>query len=134
MSGAAAVVNLLNRQIPTGSTPEYSGTFLQNTYYPVPSMPSALSYLTLTIVDTLTGAIINNCQNANILNAGRGTVDTNGILKIVLEAGDTDMSDVPGASQVQRSLIIDYAFGGGLIVGSHRVDILIVSFSGPLGP
>lgn len=79
-----------------------------------------LTSLTLTIVDTLTGVVVNNVLQVNILNTGRGTVDALGNLTIRLLPGDTSMINEPGATQLQRSLVIDWQFAQGQVTSSGR--------------
>jgi len=86
--------------------------------------------LTLSIRDTLTGAIINDCTQDNILNTGRGTIDDEGNLMIQLEVADTSMSGTPSASRVQRSLIIDWLTATNL-TGRHQANFILTRLAGP---
>lgn len=112
------------------TTPLYTGAQFQDTGgNPIPG--ASLDTLTLTICDTATGAIINNCELVNILNTNRGTVDSSGFLTIQFEEGDTSMSEVPGAVQVQRSLVLDWTYNGGLFAGRALVNFIVVALPGP---
>jgi hypothetical protein len=88
---------------------------------PVPG--SLLTSLTLTLLDTFNGAIVNGINGVNILNTGRGTVDDGGNLEVILSPADMSMSEtyVP---LLQRSMIFTYGVPGGL-TGIHRADFLV---------
>ena len=124
------VTNAPNGPFASGSTPQYFGQILDQEGAGIPA--ADLSLLTLSIVDTLTGAVINGVSQTNILNTGRGTVDASGNLVISLLAGDTTMDEVPGAASVQRSLVIDWAYTKGSESGSGRkqVNFTVVSLAG----
>ena len=115
------------------STPTYTGQMVDPYVNGIPA--SDFSALTLTIADTLSGAIINSVNQVNILNTGRGAIDSSGNLTISLEAGDTSMSEVPGIAQIQRSLIIDWTYA---VTGSqpssgsgrHQANFLLVALAG----
>lgn len=130
---AGPVVNLPGPWA-SGSTPVYQGQIVDPYGNGIPA--ADFSALTLTIADTLTGTIINNVDQVNILNTGRGTIDTEGNLTINLQAGDTSMSEVPGAAQVQRSLIIDWTYavtGSQASAGSgrHQANFILAALAGP---
>jgi hypothetical protein len=91
---------------------------------------SDLATITLTIVNTLSGSVVNGVSQVDIFNTGRGTLDTNGNLTIKLLPADTSMDDVPGIPQVQRSLIIDWATIGGSVTGRHQVNFILVALAG----
>ena len=67
--------------------------------------PAALQTLTLTLTDVATNTVINTLDHADILNAGRGTLDSNGRLLISLEKLDSPI--VTSATQIEthRALI-----------------------------
>ena len=112
-----------------GTTPIYSALLVDAANQPLPG--SALESLTLTIVDTLTGNIINGVDNTNILNTGRGTIDEIGNLTIQLEASDTEISEIPPIASyaVQRSLVIGWSYNLGLIVGRQEADFQLVQLA-----
>lgn len=113
-----------------GSTPVYGGQgtaqIVDGNGNGIPA--AALTSLTLSIVDTLSGAVINGAQAVNILNTGRGAVDDQGFLTIALLPGDTSLSEVNTPS-IQRSLVIDWTYGAGL-VGRHQVNFQVVALAG----
>src|SRR6185312_16671893 len=87
-----------------------------------------LGTLTLSIVDTFSGAIINSCSQANILNTGRGTVDSAGNLTVTLGPSDTALL-VSTDQQEYRSLVFDWTYASGTKIGRHQVDLLIQALS-----
>lgn len=107
------------------------GQFTDATLNGIPA--AQFTYCTLTIVDTLTGAVVNNCVQTNILNTGRGSIDSNGNLSLSLYPADTSTIDEPGASQIQRSLIIDWAYAQGSVtsVGRQQANFIVLALSGP---
>ena len=125
------VVNASGGPYAAGSTPQYRGQILSQTGSGIPA--ADISVLTLSIVDTLSGAIINGVSQANILNTGRGTVDSGGNLVVSLLAADTSLGEAPGVSQVQRSLVIDwtYAIVGESGSGRKQINFIVVALAGP---
>lgn len=111
-----------------GSTPVYQAQIVDVDGQGVPA--SLITALTLSIADVLTGAIINGVTQVNILNTGRGTVDAEGNLTITLVQGDTGTSEYPGASMVERALVVDVATRGGL-VNRHQVNFNLLALLGP---
>ncbi len=137
--GCSSVSGTVVQQVPNGpyaagSTPVFTGQLLDPFGVGIPA--AAFSALTLSIVDTLSGDVINGASAVNILNTGRGTVDANGNLTIALLVADTAMTEVPGDTQIQRSLVIDWAYAtAGLNPsagsGRHQVNFLLLALAGP---
>lgn len=117
------VVNAPNGPFAAGSRPAYRGTIHRRDGTGLPL--ATLLTLTLTIADTLTGEIINSVDGVDILNTGRGLILDGGSFVITLEAADTSMDNVPGASQVQRSLIIEWTTSDP-DAGRHQVNLILV--------
>jgi hypothetical protein len=128
------IVTAANSPFASGSTPTYTGLIVDPYGNGIPA--AAFSGLTLSIVDTLSGDVINDASQVNILNTGRGTIDAEGNLTIALETGDTTMDEAPGAAQIQRSLIIDwqYATSGPQATtgtGRHQANFILTALAGP---
>ena|SRR5579859_4010148 len=130
------VVQAPNGPYAAGSTPVLAGQFVDPYGVGIPA--AAFSVLTLSIVDTASGAIINSCSQINILNTGRGKVDASGNLTISLDVADTSMSEVPGAAQVQRSLVIDWTYAtagptppASSGSGRSQINFMLLSLAGP---
>jgi hypothetical protein len=123
---ASAIVNLPNGPYAEGSSPVITGQLKDVNGIVVPG--SRFTSVTLTIIDTASGAVINGVQNVDILNTGRGVIDNQGNLTITLLSSDTSMSEAPGVPSVQRSLIVKFASGP--FTGVGRGDFQIVAIGG----
>lgn len=112
-----------------GTTPVYSALVVDPAGTPLRG--SALDSLTLTIVDTLTGNVINDVDDINILNTDRGTIDEAGNLTIQLETGDTEISDIPpiASLRVQRSLVIGWSYNTGLLIGRQAANFQLIQLA-----
>lgn len=124
-----AVLTIAGSPVAAATTPVYAAQLVDATQTPVPG--SALDTLTLSIVDTLTGTVINSCNQVNILNTGRGSIDDLGNLLITLEVGDTSLPETPTPNRISRSLIIDWSVNSGATVGRHEAQFIVVNLSGP---
>lgn len=124
-----AVVTLSVGPFAARSTPVYTGQIVDGAGAGIPA--SSLDALTLSIVDTMSNEIINGVSQVDILNTGRGRVDSQGNLTISLLTGDTSMDEVPGETQVQRSLVIDFSYNSGNSEGRHQVNFLLLALAGP---
>lgn len=101
-----------------GTTPVYTGQLVDSTLAPIGS--GALTTMTLTLTDTVSNGIINNVDNIDILNTGRGTVNSSGVVTIALLTGDTMLFNVNNFVE-ERQMTIDYTFNGGLKVAAKIV-------------
>lgn len=123
-----------NSPYASGSMPIYQGLIVDPYGNGIPA--ANISALTLSIVDVLTQEII--LPQTNILNTGRGSVDAAGNLTINLLASDTAMTEVPGAAQVERAMIIDWTYANTGPMppassgsGRHQVNFIVQALSGP---
>lgn len=121
------VASAPNGPFAAGSTPVYQGSVVDEFDQPVPL--ANLAALTLSIVDTLSGQVINGCSGVNILNHDRGTVDVNGNVTVQLEAGDTTLAvSDPSVNRIQRSMVFSFTYSSGSrtgLVGRHQVNFII---------
>src|SRR6185312_7778962 len=106
-----------SQAVAAGSTAVYKAQIVDETGAAVPA--ANLSSLTLSITDTLSGAVVNSASQVSILNTGRGTVDSSGNLVVTLTPQDTALLASTDA-QEYRSLTIDFAYSGGK-TGRHQV-------------
>jgi hypothetical protein len=126
------IVNAPNSPFAADTTPVYQGQIVDPYTVGVPA--AAISVLTLSIVDTLTLAVI--LAPTNILNTGRGQVDSSGNLTITfLATPDMDLGTDPGQQQVQRSAVIDWTYatmGSQASSGSgrHQVNFTVQALAG----
>lgn len=124
-----AISQAPNGPFAAGSTPVVMAQIVDADAVGIPA--TNLNSLTLSIVDTLTQTIVNGCDQVNILNTGRGTVDAQGNVTIALLAADTSMAEVPGVQQIERSLVLDWTFNAGNSVGRGQVNFTLVSLAAP---
>lgn len=124
------VVNLPNGPAPAGSSMVYTGVVVDVDQAPIPG--TSLVSMTLTLVDTLTGAVVNGVSQVNILNTGRGAIDALGNLTITLLPDDTALTEAPGAAQMQRSMVIDWTYGTSpTYTGRHQANFVVAALAGP---
>lgn len=116
------IANLTGSPIAPGTTPVYEMQLLDGSNNGIPA--AALNTLTLTICDTTTRQIVNGVQDVNILNAGRGTVDTLGNVQVQLLATDTAL-EVDSDPYEYRSLVLRWSYNSGLGIGEHQANLLI---------
>ena len=124
-----AIVQINTGPFAANTTPLYTAQLEDSSGSPAPG--SMLNAMTLSIVNTMTGQVVNGVDKVDILNTGRGRIDEVGSLQIQLEVADTSLDATPGAQQVQRSLVIDFTYAGGVLVGRHQVNFFLVALSGP---
>lgn len=127
---AGPIANLPGGPYAAGQTVMVQGQLVDELGAGIPA--AQLTSLTLSIVDTLTGAVVNGVQQVNILNIGRGSVDALGNLTIRLLPADTSLASEPGAQQLQRSLIIDWSYAAGQIVsfGRQQCNLVLYALAG----
>lgn len=125
-----AIVNAPGGPYAAGSTPVYTALLVDQLGQPISG--ANLTTLQLSIVDTLTGAVI--LPQTNILNVDRGTIDGLGNLTISLESSDTAIGDVDGSlgnTEIERALIIDFTYNDGRNAGRHQVNFILLALAGP---
>lgn len=105
--------------VANGASLIYKGTIVDENRNPI----NPLSTLSLSIVDTKTGNVINGVDQVNILNTDRGSIDSSGRLTVTLIPEDTE-SEV----STMRSLVLDWEYGP--LRGRHQVDFRIVALIG----
>jgi hypothetical protein len=112
--------------LPAGSSAIYLGQIVDEAGNPLGA--ASLASLTMSIVDTGSGAIVNGVDQLDILNAGRGSIDAQGNMVVTLEPGDTGLLNASDQTE-ERSLIIDWNYGAGR-AGRHQVDFSVTALSG----
>jgi hypothetical protein len=123
----SADVDFTMQPFAPGTTPEYSGVLVDANGNPIAG--SQLTTLTLSLVDTVTKAVVNSCTDANILNTGRGTIDALGNLKINFLKTDTQLLDTTHKREY-RSAVIIWTYNAGAGVGTREVKMMITKPSG----
>lgn len=88
----------------------------------LPLAANDLTTLTLTLyVPTGALTIINSRNGTNILNAGPGQIDANGILTLTLDPLDNAILDATLPHETHRALV-QWTWSGGNKSGRHEVD------------
>ena len=128
VANTPVVVNLPNGPYASGSTPVISGVLVDGDGNGIPA--SSLGSFTLTLVDALSGVIINGVDQVNVLNTGRGKIDGNGNFTITLLPADTAMSEVPSLSSVERSAILSWTLNAGATVGRWMGNFTLLALGG----
>jgi hypothetical protein len=91
--------------------------------------PADLSTLTLTVYAQDTAlTIINGLNAANILNAGRGTLDAAGKLTIVLAGDDLALVD-PAAAYEDHVMLIQGTYASGTRFARHEVYHRVINLA-----
>jgi hypothetical protein len=118
-------------KIPSGGTFKYLAQFVDETGSPI--VAADLSTLTLSIVDTISGAIVNGVDGVNVLNQGRGAIDANGNLTVTLglvaDRMDTVLLNASDQAE-QRSIVLNWTWNGGTEAMAKQVDFLIIAMPG----
>lgn len=132
-SGEGVMTSAPNGPFAANTTPQIRGQLVDPYGAGIPA--DDISALTLSLVDTLTGTVINSVSQVNILNTGRGTVDADGNLTITFETADMAVTET-SALAVQRSAVIDWTYatsGSTATSGTFRaqVDFAVVTLAGP---
>lgn len=82
---------------------------------------ASLATLTLTLyVQDASLTILNSVSGTNILNTGRGTVDSSGNLVISLLPADSPISDTTLAEELHVALV-QWTYNGGASAGKHEL-------------
>lgn len=114
-----------SRAFAAGSTALYTGHLIDEKGAIIAG--SQLDTLTLSIVDSADGSIINSVSQTDILNTNRGTVDESGLLTVALTTEDTAL--VSGVKQAMRSLILEFTYGVDR-KGRHQFDFRVFKLIG----
>jgi hypothetical protein len=110
---------------PSGSTIVYTGNLVDLAGLAIPA--ASLSTLTLSLLNGA-GAVINSVSNVNILNTGRGTVDTQGKVTVTLSPADTALGTFPSVRSSEIALVLNWTSGG--VTGRHQANLTLVALSG----
>lgn len=114
----------LTTSIAARSSVVYKAQLVAEDGTPLPATDIAI--LTLSLRDSMTREIINGLDNTDILNVGRGTLDAEGNLTVILGTDDTvPLGDPPVAGFQYRSMVLNWVGTNGTTVGWHQVDFTI---------
>jgi hypothetical protein len=129
---AGPVVDLPGGPFAAGATVIVQGQLVDELGNGIPSRQ--LAYLTMTLVDAVDMAVVNGRLESNVLNTGGGAVDSSGNLTLRLSPDDTALANDPGASRIQRSIILDWEWLAGTTVsyGRQQGNLTLVALAGTL--
>lgn len=108
--------------VPVGerTTVRYTGQLVDETGANIAK--ASVATLTLSIINSDTDAIVNNVSRVNILDTGRGTLGTTGLVTITLEPADNQMADQTHQFE-KHILYIEWTYGtNGTKAGNHEVE------------
>src|SRR5688572_24015206 len=94
---------LLRNEIPERTTPKLTATLRDQDGAPVAA--ASLDALSLTLFNDKTKAIVNGRNHVDILNAGIGTINAQGLLTLAFSALDTAILDTTLATELRIALI-----------------------------
>lgn len=97
-------MTIKNTLVNASTTARYTGLLVDETGASVPA--SILTMLTLSLIDAVTGAIVNNRDAQSVLNQNGVTVDENGNLVWELTPADTAILDHTHASEKRQAIFI----------------------------
>jgi len=120
-----SVDTYFKQSIPENSTWLYRAVIRDERGEPVPA--ETLTYLVVTLY-RMTDAgpvIINNCDHQNILNTGRGTVDTSGNLEITFVPNDNPIGGSATTEGEEHLALSEWKFDGGSKHGRHRIRFTV---------
>lgn len=121
-------VKLFTTPVSARSTVVYTAQLVDQNGNGIPA--SSLTSLTLSLFDKGSGAVINNIQDVNILNTGRGVIDANGNLTITFSSADTIIIGTPFSGALQyRSMVIMWTYNSGASNGRRQVDFSIMELA-----
>lgn len=86
--------------------------------------PTTVTAMTLTLYDVATQAIVNGVDHANILNAGRGLLNSEGVLYMSLLPADNVILD-PALNNEQHVALVEWTYAGGQKKASHEVVFFV---------
>jgi hypothetical protein len=125
MAGRIALGANGSKPVAAGESAVLTGIVYDDADNALPAV--SLTSLTLSLVDTATGAIINSVSAVNILNADRGAVDGAGNLSVLLGPADTALS--AGVTEAERSMVFVFTWGSPLRTAKTQVDFKIKALS-----
>lgn len=88
-----------------------------------------MTTMTLSIYDTKTDSIVNSVQDVNILNTGRGQLDSVGNLQVTLTTADTAMLVSTDTFEI-RSLVVKWTHNGGAFNNVQQINFALVALAG----
>jgi hypothetical protein len=127
------IATVFPNPVPAGATCIYKAILSDPSN---PGQPISIASLTLTLCDARLRNVINNVQNANINNTGRGALAPNpdGSVTLTLTLGAAanagDTAKVSNYDNELRAAIIEWTYGPlGSLQGKHEFQFPITSLA-----
>jgi len=117
-----SAVTILDGEVPELSTWTYNGVLRDEKGQAIPG--SALSELKVTLYEKVSLGVINNVQDVNILNTGRGTVDESGNLQIVWLPADGPIVNAILPTE-RHCFRLSWKWSGGTKAANHTVEFVM---------
>ena len=114
----------LAEEVPEGATLRYTARLTDERNLPLSSQ--AMMTMTLTLYDLSGSAqtILNEVDGIDILNTGRGTLDTQGVLVVTLSPEDNPIVD-DRRKRERHLMLFEWTFDGGNKTGRHEVEFVV---------
>lgn len=113
--------------VPERSTSRYTAVIVDDAEVAIPAASLNTLTLTLYVLDA-DKTIINSVTAVNILNTGRGAVDSNGNLTITLTAADNQIVTATRNTETHVALI-EWTYDGGTKYGRHEFEFRVQNMS-----
>jgi hypothetical protein len=115
---------LLRNEIPERTTPKLTATLRDQDGAPVAA--ASLDALSLTLFNDKTKAIVNGRNHSDVLNAGIGTINAQGVLTLAFTALDTAILDATLATELRVALIEwDWTVSSVPKSGKHEISFVV---------
>lgn len=115
---------VLSDRVPERST--YVLTATVEDHAGTPLGPTSLATLTLLLFDAASGTVINSVNRVNILNAGRGTLTSGGVLTLALEPLDNQLVDASRSEEAHVALV-EWTYGAK--EGRHEIVFFVTNLT-----
>ena len=119
-------LTVITSEIAEGVTARITGTILDDTGTPIPT--AALTTLKLTLFDKRSLAILNSRSAVSVLNTAGGTVDSNGLLTMILSPADNAIVAQSPVSETHVALFT-WTYNAGAATGRAQVEFTIANLS-----
>lgn len=118
---------VISKTLPERSTPLFTATLVDNSNVVIPF--SNLDTLTMTLsAPNIPGKpIINKVENVDIKNTGRGTINSEGVVSIVLTPDDMVCLSPQGSGPELHRILLQWKYLNTSRESSHEIDFNVVN-------
>lgn len=124
---AEKIRTTLTDSVAEATTALFTGSFVNETGAAIPAAQLATLVLTLYAVGSATLAIVNGVDRVNVLNTGRGTVDSSGNWTMTLTPADNDVVLTPEPLEETHRMLLEWTYSGGTKAGKAEIDFRVRS-------